>query len=112
LAGIFILSNEAIDVVAHHFSDGIYAKQMTLAKGYIAISHIHKYSHLSILASGDVIVNCDGIKQEYSAPACIEIKAGVVHEIQALSDVVWYCIHKVDGEYNEQNIDETLIQRN
>ncbi len=84
---------------------------MTLAKGYIAISHIHKYSHLSILASGDVIVNCDGVKQEYSAPACIEIKAGVVHEIQALSDVVWYCVHATDEKDAEQ-IDETLIQRN
>jgi quercetin dioxygenase-like cupin family protein len=99
-----------VEGISHHFSDGLYAKQMRLAAGFMATSHVHKYSHLSILAQGEVVVVADGKSEHYLAPACIEIKAGVTHEIHALKDVVWWCVHQVDGEYDERNIDEVLIK--
>lgn len=99
-----------VEAVSHHFSDGLYAKEMTLAKGHTALSHKHHYSHLSILAQGEVHIRVDGVVSHHVAPACIEIKAEAEHEIYALKDVVWYCIHQVDGEYNEKNIDEVLIK--
>ena len=99
-----------VEAVSHHFSDGLYAKQMHLKQGYMATSHVHKYSHLSILASGEVLVECNGEISHHVAPECIEIKADVVHRIEALQDSVWYCIHHVDGEYDETNIDEVLIK--
>ena len=98
-----------VEAISHHFSDGLYAKEMTLKKGYIATSHSHKYSHLSILAKGDVYVRVNGVISYYMAPACIEIKAEEIHEIQALSDVVWYCIHATD-ETDINKIDEVLIK--
>ena len=96
--------------VKHHFSDGVYAKQMALPKGHFAISHKHSYSHLSVLASGIAIVECDGIETTYEAPSCIEIKAGVSLKITALEDVIWYCIHATD-EKNVDKVDEVLIMR-
>lgn len=98
-----------VDAISHHFSDGLYAKQMHLPKGYKAVSHIHKYSHLSILAQGDVYVRCDGIVTYYQAPTCIEIKAGVEHEIEALSNSVWFCVHHTD-EKDINKVDEVLIK--
>lgn len=98
-----------VEAISHHFSDGLYAKFMTLQKGFTAKSHVHKYSHLSILAKGDVIVRCGNDINYYSAPACIEIKAGVEHEIQALSDVQWYCVHATD-EKDINKVDEVLIE--
>lgn len=98
-----------VEAVAHYFSDGLYAKEMTLAKGYMATSHVHKYSHLSILAQGDVYIRANGEVTYHQAPKCIEIKAGVVHEIQALSDVVWYCVHHTD-EKDINKMDEVLIK--
>lgn len=98
-----------VEAVAHHFSDGLYAKEMTLKKGYIATSHSHKYSHLSILAKGDVYVRVNGVISYHMAPACIEIKADEIHEIQALSEVVWYCCHRTD-ETDINKIDEVLIK--
>ena len=77
----------------HHFSDGLYAKQMTFPAGYEALSHAHKYSHLSVLAKGRVVVKTDQWTKEFTAPACIEIKAGVHHRIVSLEDSAWFCIH-------------------
>lgn len=98
-----------VEAISHHFSDGLYAKQMILEKGYIATSHVHKYDHLSILAQGDVYIRADGVVTYHQAPKCIEIKAGVVHEIQALSHTVWFCVHHTD-EKDIDKVDEVLIK--
>lgn len=92
----------------HHFSDGLYAKQMHLPKGYKALSHKHSYSHLSVLATGKVIVTTDHSQQIFSAPACINIEAGTNHEILALEDVTWFCIHATD-EKDADKVDQVLI---
>jgi len=82
---------------------------MTLPKGYEALSHAHKYDHLSILGKGRVIVKTDDTSNEYVAPACIEIKAGTHHSITALEDAVWFCIHATT-ETDPDAIDKVLIQ--
>ena len=88
--------------VVHFFSDGVYAKRMTLPKGYKAYSHSHAYSHLSILSEGRARVTTDDSSQVYEQGSCIEIKAGVHHEIEALEDVTWFCIHaSAAGEIDE-----------
>ena len=92
----------------HHFSDGLYSKQMHLPKGYKAYSHKHTYSHLSILAKGKVVVTTDDSTAMYEAPACINIAGGLNHEITALEDVVWYCIHATD-ETDATKVDQVLI---
>ena len=94
----------------HHFSDGLYAKQMLIPKGFIAGTHAHTYSHFSILAKGRVILRTDEYNQEYAAPACIEIKAGVHHMIEALEDSAWFCIHATT-ETDPNKVDEVLIER-
>lgn len=95
--------------VSHHFSDGLYAKEMHLPAGHVAVSHQHHYAHLSILAKGAVMVTVDGVVNCYTAPACIEIKAEAIHEIYAFNDVVWYCIHATE-ETDVNKVDEVLIK--
>jgi quercetin dioxygenase-like cupin family protein len=94
----------------HHFSDGLYAKEMKIPKGYAAGMHKHEYSHLSILSKGRVIVRTDEYNNEYVAPACIDIKAGLNHTIEALEDSVWFCIHATQ-ETDITKIDEVLIAK-
>jgi len=96
--------------VVHHFSDGLYAKQMMIPKGFVAGMHAHVYSHLSVLARGRVMVRTDFEEKEYSAPACIEIKSSILHSIEALEDCHWFCIHATD-ETDVFKVDEVLIQR-
>lgn len=94
----------------HHFSDGLYAKEMRIPAGYVAGTHAHQYSHLSILASGRAIVRTDEQSKEYRAPACLEIKSSVHHTIEALEDCVWFCIHATD-ESDPDKVDVVLIEK-
>lgn len=104
---------DAIEIdlgVVHHFSSGVYARQMRLPSGHFAVTHAHEYDHLSILASGRVLVEVDGLITDLVAPACIEIKAGKNHRITAMQDSTWFCIHATD-ETDVERIDEVLIGR-
>ena len=92
----------------HHFSSGVYAKQMLLPKGATATSHKHAYDHMSILAKGKVWVSAGGKIQLYDGPAVVEIKAGVIHSIQAVEDSVWFCIHATE-ETDPAKVDEVAI---
>lgn len=92
----------------HHFSSGVYAKQMMIPAGYVVGSHAHKYSHLSILASGEVIVEVDGVPKEFTGPACIEIKAGCEHKVFAKTNAVWFCVHATEATCADE-VDEVLI---
>jgi quercetin dioxygenase-like cupin family protein len=94
----------------HYFSSKLYAKRMVLPKGYSAGTHKHSYDHLSIVAGGLVKVKVNGVESLYSVGDCIEIKAGLVHEIYALEDTVWFCVHGTDA-VNLDGIDEVLIQK-
>ena len=96
--------------IKNHFSDGLYAKHMVIPKGFTANQHKHTYSHLSILAKGRVIVRTESYNQEYIAPACIEIKAEIYHQIEALDDSVWFCIHATD-EADAEAAEEILISK-
>jgi quercetin dioxygenase-like cupin family protein len=96
--------------IQHYFADNLYAKQAHIPAGLRLGKHTHAYTHLSILAKGEVYVYVDDIRHYYQAPACIEIKANLVHEVEALSDVTWYCVHATD-ETDETKVDEVLIQQ-
>jgi hypothetical protein len=94
--------------IKHFFSDGVYVKQMQIGAGRAVLTHKHKYTHVSILASGTVRVFANGVTREYTSPACITIEAGVKHGVVALEDSVWFCIHATT-ETDVDSIDEVLI---
>lgn len=96
--------------IKHVFADGLYAKEAHIPAGMKLAKHQHSFTHFSILAKGRVFVQADDIGRVYDAPACIEIKANVVHMIEAMSDVVWYCVHATD-EKDEEKIDQVLIEK-
>jgi len=82
--------------VEHFFSDGVYSRKMTIPKGVKVPTHKHKFNHMSILASGKVLVKVDGKITEYTGPAQLEITKDQVHEVFALEESVWFCIHATD----------------
>jgi quercetin dioxygenase-like cupin family protein len=95
-------------MITHHFSDGLYAKEMRFNAGEAILKHTHEFSHLSILASGKVAVMKGEEIEVIEAPACIEIKAGLTHGVKALTDCVWFCIHATD-EKDPSKVDDVLI---
>ena len=103
--------NIEIDLnISHHFSDGVYARKMLLPAGHFAVTHAHEYDHLSILAAGIVELEADGVVQMLRSPACVTILANTHHQITALEDAVWFCIHATD-ETDVDKLDEVLIRR-
>jgi quercetin dioxygenase-like cupin family protein len=95
-------------MITHHFSDGLYAKETRFPAGVAILKHTHDFSHLSILAKGKVAVMKGDDVEIISAPACIEIKAGLTHGVKALEDCVWFCIHATD-ETDASKVDDVLI---
>ena len=96
--------------IKHHFSSGVYAKEMHVPAGYIVGSHAHEFDHMSMLAKGEVIVKTDNDEQHYVAPTVVTIKKGIHHEIHALKDSIWFCIHATE-ETDTSKIDEVLIMK-
>jgi quercetin dioxygenase-like cupin family protein len=97
-----------MDMIRHHFSSGVYAKETRIPAGQVLVQHKHKFSHLSILASGSIELMIDGQKSVVNAPACLTIQADKHHGVKSLTDVVWYCIHATDCT-DENEVDEVLI---
>jgi len=97
-------------MVSHHFSVGVYAKEIRIPIGGIVVQHKHKYDHLSVLASGSIELMVDGVRSTIHGPACLNIKAEKHHGIKALTDVVWYCIHATECTDFEKIDEESRIK--
>ena len=104
------LKENGIDIL-HHFGGGVYAKETRIPAGLILSQHVHKHDHLSILASGRVMVNVDGESRLMEGPACIVIEAGKAHKVTSMTDVCWFCVHATD-ETDAEKIDHKLIEEN
>lgn len=96
-------------MIKHHFSDGLYAKEICIDAGQMLMQHKHKYAHLSVLAKGKAVFVKDGDIQIIEAPTCINIVAGENHGVKAITDCIWYCIHATD-EKDPSKVDEVLIK--
>jgi quercetin dioxygenase-like cupin family protein len=95
-------------MINHHFSAGVYAKETLIPAGHVLVQHKHKFSHLSILASGSIELMVDGERKIIHAPACLTIEADKHHGVKSLTDVVWYCIHATECTDLDE-VDEVLI---
>lgn len=97
--------------IVHHFGGGVYAKETHIPADFMLTQHTHQFDHLSILASGSVLVTVGGVSKRVDAPACLTIAAGKAHSVSALTKVVWYCIHATE-EADPERVDHVLIEGN
>lgn len=98
-------------MIEHHFSAGVYAKEIRMPADYLLLHHKHKFDHLSILASGSIELIVDGERKVIHAPACLTIDANAHHGLKSLTEVVWYCIHATDCT-DIDKIDEVVTVKN
>ena len=95
-------------MINHHFTSGVYAKEVHIPAGNVLVQHKHNFDHLSILASGSIELMVDGVRSVIHAPACLTIEANKHHGVKSLTDVVWFCIHATNCT-DESEIDEVLV---
>jgi mannose-6-phosphate isomerase-like protein (cupin superfamily) len=96
--------------VVHHFAGGLYCKETHIPAGVKLMQHKHSFDHLSVLAKGRALVTVDGMSTEYAEGSFLTIVAGKVHEVTALTDVVWGCLH-ASSCTDPEEIDHELIAK-
>ena len=62
--------------------------------------HAHVFDHITLLATGKVLMKHDSGEQEFTAPHLIVTPKGITHQFTALeSGTVFCCIHAIrDGD--------------
>jgi quercetin dioxygenase-like cupin family protein len=96
-----------IGVVANMFVRQMHFKEA----GSFEQGHEHTFDHLTLLASGRLLVEANGETTEYVAPTMIYINSEVEHKLTALEpDTVAYCIHGLrDSEKSDDIISPDMI---
>lgn len=88
----------------HHFSPGIYMRELFIPKGTVLTGKIHKTEHLNILSQGCLTVwTEDGMKLLKSSTV-IKSDPGMKRVGLAHEDTVWITVHH--NPSNEQEIEK------
>jgi hypothetical protein len=105
--------------VQHTFSDGVYAREVTMCEGSCVVGKIHKTNHLNIIVSGECTVITAARHIKIKAPYTFESFAGEQKVVYMHSEVVWITIHKtestdlaiIEEECISKEYDEKLIAK-
>lgn len=83
----------------HFFSDGVYAREMSVPAGSVTTGALHKYPQMHIISKGSCSVNIDDEIQTIEAPYTFVAPPGAKRVIYALTDLVWTTIlHTYDTD--------------
>lgn len=95
--GLMLKSDNPITPeVIHHFSPGIYAREMRIKKGTLLTGKIHKTEHLCIL-NGDIEIASQDGKGRFTGYLTFLSKPGVKRIGYAHEDTVFTTIHAIEG---------------
>jgi hypothetical protein len=85
---------EQVEIVErHHFSDGIYAREITVPAGIAFIGKVHKHQNLNIISKGRIAVTTFEGTAILEAPCTIVSPPGTQRAAYALEETVWTTIH-------------------
>lgn len=67
--------------------------------------HAHVFDHITLLASGKVLMTHDNGQQEFTAPHLIVTPKGITHQFTALEpNTVFCCIHAIREGSEVENV--------
>ena len=68
--------------------------------GQVYAGHVHVFDHITLLATGSVLMKHDNGQQEFKAPHLIVTPKGIKHEFTSLEpNTLFCCIHAIrDGD--------------
>lgn len=78
--------------VRHHFSPGVYAREITIPAGTLLTGRVHKFSQLNILSGGTISVLTQHGMQQVEAPFTIVSPPGTKRVAYAHTDCTWTTI--------------------
>lgn len=91
---LMLTHSEPVELpLTHHFSKGVYAREIKMPKGSMLVGKIHKHQNLNILSGGEVsVLSVDGVIR-VKAPYTFVGSPGAKRVIYAHEDVTWTTIH-------------------
>ena len=91
----------------HNFEGGLYTRELSLPKGRMIISMIHKQQHPSFLLKGKVSYIADnGDVKTISAPHTVFTQVGAQRVIYPHEDSIWACVYKT----NATNVEDAELE--
>lgn len=97
--------------VTHHFSPGVYVREIYMAAGTIVIGHRHKTEHLNVVLTGSAIVYCEGITEQITAPFIFKSGVDAQKVLYIQEAMRWATIHPTH-ETDLKVLEEELIIKN
>jgi hypothetical protein len=78
--------------LVHHFSPGVYAREMHIPAGCVVVGKIHKFPQLNILSAGEMQVLTENGIEHVQAPFTVVSPAGTQRIAYSLTPCVWTTI--------------------
>ncbi len=75
--------------IRHYFAPGLYAREITIRKGYVLTGAVHKTENLAVLSAGRLLLVTENGVVEVAAPHILTVKPGQKNAAYALEDSVW-----------------------
>ena len=95
----------------HTFATGLYIREITMPKGALLTSKIHKITHPYFVLRGDVSVMTEKGMVRIQAPYSGITLAGTKRILYIHEETVWTTVHKTD-ETDLEKIEEEIIAKN
>jgi hypothetical protein len=77
----------------HHFSDGIYMRELWVPKDSILIGYEHKHECLNLMLAGKVLTITNGVVSEFTAPWRGKSGAHTKKASIVVEDMIWTTVH-------------------
>jgi quercetin dioxygenase-like cupin family protein len=94
--------------LTHHFSAGIYARELCIPKDAVIVGKTHRHAHLNFLVKGDISVLTEHGIQRLKAPAVITSAPGIKRAGYAHEETIWITVHATT-ETDVEKIEDQVI---
>lgn len=94
----------------HTFTEGVYAREMTIPAGSVIVGKIHRHAHLNFIMRGHVSVMTDAGPIEIRGPYYFVSTPGTKRVVTAMEETVWVTVH-ITNETDLEKIEEQIIAK-
>ena len=107
----FMLQQEQAETeTIHHFSDGIYARELRIPAGVCIVGALHKTKHFMMVSKGKCSIATHEGSTVVEAPYMVETQPGIKRVVYAETDTVMTTFHVTNETDIEKIAEQILVQ--
>jgi quercetin dioxygenase-like cupin family protein len=97
--------------VKHHFTEGLYVREIFMPAGSLITSKIHITQHQYFVLKGKAIVWIDGIEHIIEAPFVGVTEPNTRRVLYIIEDSIWVTSHPNEFNENLEQIEARIIEK-